>query len=237
MRKLDLTMSSQPDDTTCGPTCLHSLYRYLGMDISLERVIAEIDQFDKGGGTLGVILAKHALQKDLDVVIYSYNLNVFDPTWFELSNEELIFKLELSLNSRKKDLKYKIACNSYIEFLKLGGKIKFADLNPTLILKLLKSEGPILTGLSSTWLYQNMREEPITTDYDDIEGEPAGHFVVVYGYDKETKQVNVADPHLHNPIANHHYYYIPIDRLINSILLGVMTYDGNLVVIKRKKEL
>lgn len=237
MKKFDLKMRTQPDDTTCGPTCLYSLYSYLGLDFSFETILKDIEQFESGGGTLGVILAKHALKHDLDVTIYSYNLNIFDPTWFDLSNEELILKLKKTLEYKSHDEKYVIACNAYIDFLRDGGKLKFADLTRHLIYDLLKEEGPILTGLSATWLYQNMREEPLTTDYNDIEGEPSGHFVILYGYNRETKQINVADPHRNNPISNHHYYYIPVDRLINSILLGVMTYDGNLVTIKRKNKI
>ncbi len=28
--RLLLTMLPQPDETTCGPTCLHAIYRYWG---------------------------------------------------------------------------------------------------------------------------------------------------------------------------------------------------------------
>ena len=29
-RELDLDILAQPDDETCGPTCLHAVYRYFG---------------------------------------------------------------------------------------------------------------------------------------------------------------------------------------------------------------
>ena len=43
----------EPDDTTCGPTCLHADYRYYDDAISLQNVISETLQL-AGGGTLAV---------------------------------------------------------------------------------------------------------------------------------------------------------------------------------------
>ena len=42
--RLSLDILPQPDELTCGPTCLHAVYRYYGDDISLDQVIAEVDQ-------------------------------------------------------------------------------------------------------------------------------------------------------------------------------------------------
>jgi ABC-type bacteriocin/lantibiotic exporter with double-glycine peptidase domain len=36
---LRLDILPQPDDTTCGPTCLHAVYRYWGDEIPLAQVI------------------------------------------------------------------------------------------------------------------------------------------------------------------------------------------------------
>ena len=76
---LDITM--QPDDFTCGPACLHSVYDYYGDAISLDQVITEVQSL-KGGGTLAVLLGNHALRRGYRATIYTYNLHVFDPTWF-----------------------------------------------------------------------------------------------------------------------------------------------------------
>jgi len=39
--KLRVEILPQPDDFTCGPTCLHALYRYFGENLRLEQVIGE----------------------------------------------------------------------------------------------------------------------------------------------------------------------------------------------------
>src|SRR5690606_33790014 len=80
--QLKLEVLPQPNDTTCGPTCLHAVYRYFGEDIDLGHVIDEVPPLP-GGGTLAVWLANHALQRGYDATIFTYNLQLFDPSWFE----------------------------------------------------------------------------------------------------------------------------------------------------------
>jgi len=95
---------------------------------------------------------------------------------------------------------------------------------------------PILTGLSSTYLYGSMREYGENLDYDDLRGEPSGHFVVLNGYDKNRRTISVADPLHSNPLGEGPIYETEIDRLINAILLGIVTYDANLIVITPASE-
>jgi hypothetical protein len=229
--RLHLEILAQPDDTTCGPTCLHSVYRYYQDDISLKSVIDQVRKL-KGGGTLAVLLGCHALQRGYQAKLYTFNLQVFDPTWFnpvipDLKNR-LIRQMEV-----KKSQRIRTATQAYLEFLQLGGEISFEDLTSTLIRGLLKRNIPILTGLSATFLYQTAREidvEDITV-YDDIKGEPAGHFVVLCGYNVEDRMALVADPLLPNPISESQIYTVSLNRLICSIMLGILTYDANLLII------
>jgi hypothetical protein len=44
--------------------------------------------------------------------------------------------------------------------------------------------------------------------------------------------VLVADPMYDNPVSKTHRYEVSIDRLINAILLGILTQDANLLVIQ-----
>src|SRR3712207_6377837 len=52
----------QPDDVTCGPTCLRKVYHFYGMDIPLEQIAREIDR-NEDGGTLAVNLGISALHR------------------------------------------------------------------------------------------------------------------------------------------------------------------------------
>jgi hypothetical protein len=41
--------------------------------------------------------------------------------------------------------------------------------------------------------------------------------------------VRIADPYSGNPLCDSQYYTLPVQRLINAIHLGSMTYDANLL--------
>jgi hypothetical protein len=38
----------QPDNTACGPTCLHAVYRYYGVGMALQQVVDECLQLEEG---------------------------------------------------------------------------------------------------------------------------------------------------------------------------------------------
>ncbi len=228
--RIALDILSQPDDTTCGPTCLHAVYRYYGDDIPLQQVIAEAHILE-GGGTLEVLLACHALRRGYKATIYTYNLQVFDPTWFETPDIDLSAKLRQQVKV-KASKRLKVATKAYLEFLALGGILRFHDLTTALLRKYLKQDKPILCGLSSTYLYHCAREFGPTLDSDDIRGVATGHFVVLCGYDLHSRHVLVADPLKQNPSGKGQVYEVDIDRLVGSILLGILTYDANLLIIE-----
>ncbi|MEX2500182.1 MAG: C39 family peptidase [Wenzhouxiangellaceae bacterium] len=234
----------QPDTTTCGPTCLHALYRHFGDDVDLHEVIDTIHRLDHGG-TLDVFLANHALARGYRAKIYTYNLQVFDPTWFT-GKTNLADKLTAQMDA-KPDAQLHIATRGYLEYLELGGRIRFTDLTRTLIRRLLRSGNPVLTGLSATYLYCSMREWGPDDADDDIRGQPVGHFVLLTGYHPESREVEIADPMQENPLgsqscgsiagqAGRQNYRVHIDRLIGAILLGATTYDANLVVLQPRRQ-
>lgn len=229
---LSLNIRKQPDDVTCGPTCLQAVYQYYHDDIKLTDVIGQVKQL-KTGGTIAVTLGNHALERGYQVTIYTYNLTTFDPTWFK-PGVDLSEKLKLQLESKPKAKKLKAATKSYLKFLQNGGKIKFEELTPGFLRRHLETGTPILTGLSATYLYESPREiGDFEIRYDDIAGRPSGHFVVIKGYNQ--KEVYVADPLADNPISDKQHYPVTFHKLINSIMLGVMTYDANLLIIHPKE--
>ncbi len=229
--RLNLEVEPQPTETTCGPTCLHAIYRYHENLISLNKIIEEIPSFNDGG-TLSVFLANHALSRGFKVKIYTYNLIVFDPTWFSLKSSEFINKLKQQ-SRLKEDPRLVMATKGYTEFLERGGKLLLEDLKPTLIRRYLKKGLPILTGLSSTYLYRSMREFGPEDDDDDLRGTPQGHFVVLSGYDSVTRRVLVGDPLQPNPAFESGIYSLPIERVITAILLGIVTWDSSFVIIEK----
>jgi hypothetical protein len=229
---LGFAVEQQPDDVTCGPACLHGIYRHYGDELPLASVIADISQLDRGG-TLDVFLANHALNRGYDVTLFTYNLELFDPTWFELPNDEI--RERLAAQAKLKPWRrLQSATRGYDEFLRLGGRLRLRDLEPALLRKFLKRGTPVITGLSATYLYRAVRDVPETNADDDIRGEPVGHFVVLTGYRRDTREILIADPSKSNPLVGSRYYAVKVQRLIGAILLGIMTYDANLLVIEPK---
>jgi hypothetical protein len=228
--RIPVRVLPQPTETTCGPTCLHGVYQFWGDVMSLAQVIEETGSLSEGG-TLSVFLAHHAQKRGYRATIYTYNVQIFDPTWFELSRDAIVGKLHAQAEARE-DEKLRAATRAYIEFFERGGDLRFENLGEQLIRDLLTRHGPVLTGLSATFLYRMARERPDTNRPDDVAGHPVGHFVVLAGHRPETRELLVADPWDPNPLSEARSYWLDVDRVIGAILLGIITYDANLLIIE-----
>jgi hypothetical protein len=128
-RRLSVTTSfhfdirPQPDNTTCGPTCLHAVYRYFEDPIDLSSVIADVPTLD-GGGTLAVYLANHALRRGYRTTIIPYNLQIFDPTWSDMPPGDIAGRLRRQ-RAVKPDLpEIDRVTDAYLEYLQLGGRLR-----------------------------------------------------------------------------------------------------------------
>ncbi|HTL76490.1 MAG TPA: hypothetical protein VL654_09220 [Casimicrobiaceae bacterium] len=224
--RLPVTTLPQPDETTCGPTCLHAIYAYFGGDEPLPTVIERMWRLEHGG-TYAVYLACDALRNGYRARLYTYNLTVFDPTWFTTPRVDVAARLVMQRDA-KDERRGQHAIDGYLEFLARGGRLRFANLSQHLIRRILQCRLPILTGLSSTYLYRSVRECPDGTP-DDVRGHPVGHFVVIAGWDERQRRVMVVDPYQPNPWGPSHEYWISVDRVVAAILLGIVTHDANLL--------
>ena len=237
--RLYIDILPQPDDITCGPTCLHALYHYYDDPVPLNQLISEIPSLE-GGGTLAVHLACHALRRGYKATIYTYNLQLFDPTWFVPNGPNISEKLRLQQKYKNDDPLLQVASKAYLDFLEMGGRLRFEVLTPALIRRFLNRSIPLLTGLNATYLYNCSREHGKGNRlfYDDVCGESTGHFVVLAGYDRIQRNVLVFDPFMPNPVSTNQQYHVNIYRLICAIMLGIVTYDDNLLIIEpsRKKK-
>lgn len=226
-----LKMQAQPTETSCGPTCLHAVYQHFEDAYDLEAIISDIPE-NPDGGTYSVMLANHALKRGYQATIYSYNLRVFDPTWAGLKSAEIAPKLA-KRREHSASKRARANLSAYIEFLEQGGKIRFDELDSALLAMLLANGKPVIAGLNSTHLYRSSRLKKNGKD-DDVTGDVEGHFVTLFEYDHANKQILVADPYHKNPLSDSLIYAIAPQRLINSIMLGIVTYDANLLLIDKK---
>ena len=220
----------QPDESTCGPTCLHAIYQHYNDVVELPSLISEVTSLENGG-TLAVFLACHALRRGYKATLYTYNLQIFDPTWFSESRVDIAERLKRQLEF-KYTPQFRLATEAYLEYLSLGGKIRHTELNAKLLRRYLYRNVPILTGLSATYLYGTAREVGSACEYDDLRGEPTGHFVLLHDYERKERVVHIADPLYPNPMAMGQHYSASLNRVLGAILLGVLTQDANLLMIE-----
>ena len=211
---------------------MRKVYDFYGRSATLEEIIGALQRNDDGG-TLAVYLGISALSQGYHARIYSYDLQIFDPTWFELGKLALAQRIQARVPYLR-DPKRVRAASAYIEFLGGGGELAFTELTPALFRSIIDDGHPILAGLSATYLYRFARERwderaKLLVD-DDIAGEPIGHFVVISGYENWGRRVIVLDPSEHVP-AEDGRVVVDTGRVINAILLGDATYDAVLLEI------
>jgi len=223
----------QPDEVTCGPTCLRKVYAFYGAEQSLEEVLGSLER-NEDGGTLAVFLGMAAMKNGYRARIYTYDLQIFDPTWSDLPREALTQKIRARFPYLKDEKRHR-AADAYMRFLEAGGDLAFDELTPALLKSIIDRGHPILAGLSATHLYRFPRErydEELGAHVDDdVRGEPTGHFVVISGYDQWGRRLVVLDPSEHVPVSANGRVVVDSERLINSILLGDVTYDAVLLEV------
>lgn len=231
---LDVSIETQPDCVTCGATCLQAIYNYFDDHIALAQLIEEAPYLETGG-TLAVLLGCHALERGYQAALNTFNLDVVDPTWFRRKNDCLLEKLrEQLLHVTDKKIFY--ITEVYIKFLELGGKINFSELSVGLVSHYLDNRIPLLSGVCATYWYQNMRDYTNEDDravYDEWLGKPSGHFIVVKGYEPRTQELVIADPYAPHPLSRSHYYQVPFSHWVHAHIMGVMSYDAELLAISR----
>lgn len=236
--ELKIEQFTQPDDVTCGPTCLLKVYRYFGLDLELSRVVGEIDR-NEDGGTLAVFLGLAALRRNFRARIFPYDLRIFDPTWKSLPAPVLEDRIRRRI-PHLRSVKAKRAAAAYLEFSEQGGELLFEELTPLLLKRILNRNHPVLAGLSATHLYGYARErhDPETHELvpDDIAGDSIGHFVVIAGYERWGRRFILRDPATHVPEPVEGRLVVDAQRLINSILLGDLTYDAVLLEVWAESE-
>jgi len=231
--ELPFEITPQPTETTCGPAALQSVYRYWGLEVPIDTAIQGIVSLP-GGGTWAVHLGRDALARGFRARIYTCDLQLFDPSWFKTGAPPLSDRLRRQSAARDLPLALQEQALAYLDFLEAGGEVRMDEMGTELVSGYLRRGVPVIAGLSCTWLYRSARErwDGHRAIPDDLAGTPTGHFVVVRGIDSTHREVLIADPFLHPPYPGSRDYTMPIRRFFNALMLGVVTNDAKLLVIR-----
>lgn len=239
-RVLPVPRIVQPDDTSCGPTCLAQVLRFFGD----RRPPAELRRRlrrNPDGGTLAVHLGRLALELGHHARLHPLGVRVFDPTWWALDQATLRDRLARRAAGLADPEGRELAA-AWLDYVDAGGHLAFHEPSPALLVRILDRGHPIICGLSATWLYRESRTIPETNVEDDVLGWPQGHFVTVVGHTGGGKHFHIVDPSPDAPVATGGAptassgqapgrYPLPADRLIHAILLGDITHDAVLLEV------
>lgn len=238
----EFEIPKQTDGVSCGPTSLYAVYRHYGLDVTLEQVSKDVERMPNQG-TLDAFLGIDALKRGMTATIVSSNIGVLDPSWKGMEGDALAAKLESYRNTMNAAGKYTEAtvADAYARFVRMGGVLQVMSAMPTqtcckvnipcgFTFNKFDENLPAICGLSYTALFHETREDDATNEVTDM-GRPVGQFVVVTGkpcwdyYD-------IADP-WDGPRGQH--YSLCYDELDRAILLGTLTNDGGILIVKPKK--
>ena len=220
----------QPDDVSCGPTCLAAVLQFHGIETNLTRVRAATPK-NADGGTLAPYLARAAMAHGLKVRCHPFAVQVFDPTWWDLPADEVTARLRRRTHGLRPGRLRRVH-DAWLAYLEAGGMLSLGELLGGELVAAIDAGHPLICGLSITWLYQEPRERPEDNVDDDIHGSPVGHFVVINGYTDGGATFLITDPWPQPPFdRDGGVYTVSRRRLTQAILLGDATHDAVVVEV------
>ncbi len=216
----------QPDEVSCGPTCLAAVLRFHGLADASPEEVRRVTPRNPDGGALAPFLGLAAMRLGARARCHPFATRVFDPTWRKLSAAECLRRL-VQRTEALPEGRLRRVHEAWRTFLEEGGEVALGELRPSELVQALDAGRPLICGLSITWLYQEPRERPEDNTDDDIHGSPVGHFVVVNGYGGSGQSFFVIDPWPEPPFdRSDGVYRVSQRRLTQAILLGDATHDA-----------
>lgn len=212
------------ESCACGPICLLNIYEYYKKDISLNKILKDLN-IELKEQTHCAQLARHLNNNKLKTTIYSSCAGNISPDWKGKTQEEIVELLKrwVTYNYRNSWLKDALYLLFYLQE---GGNIKIVDLSKEIIDKCLEEKHLILTSLDDSWLW-GKRKINQQAKYDSIKGYANGHSIVIYGKTKD--KYLISDSYPTEIEGKDGLYSVNKDKLLVSILL----WSGQIVCVKK----
>lgn len=168
------------------------------------------------------------MQQKFRVSFYTFDCQIIDQSWAELTSNEIIVRLKAGLDGRvvgglgkEWSRAYR---ESYIEYLEVGGKLIILPSVTSKLLYELLAKGPIFVCVCFNTLYGVGRTKDNVPD--DVNGRVWNHSIVIYGNDN-TGNLLVADP-----IRKPGLHIVEPERMIAAISTAQLECDNLLFQIE-----
>ena len=194
----------QPTNSTCGYASLAMLLSYYSINTSVEELTKKVPQpkDEKGepAGSVTAQLVEWCQEQGLKTHMYSFDCEVLDLSWKDLSAKEVLAKLKTAHGKKVAPVFGKhwtdVYIDAYTDMLKAGSKLTIQPLVTTKLLYMLLEKGPVFANICSTASRGKGRTRNIDlrkSVVDDVNGSIWNHSIVIYGNDKDGNFL-VADP-------------------------------------------
>ncbi len=168
--------------------------------------------------------------RDFDVELYTFDCQIIDQSWAGLRPQDIITRLEVGMGGREVPTLGALWSNayrqSYIDYLKSGGRMHIQPAVTSELLYTLLENGPVIPCISYSTMYGVGRVDE-DSQPDDVKGKAWNHTIVIYGVDDRGRFL-IADP-LRKPGL----HVIKPDRMIAAISTAQIECDNLLFQISK----
>jgi len=222
----------------CVQASATALLNYFGVAKTFDQVKAEvpvyIDSQGKIRGTSIGHMATYLIKQGFSATIHTVDIQIFDRSWNELSNHELVDRLHKRqpyLKHPEYDAEILAAMvDGYIQFLTAGGQLSMSLIDEAYLYQLL-AKSPFLAVISFNFLNQTAKyvlgkanDKPIP---DSIKGAPGTHMVAVMGY--QDHQFQIMDPDYEFGGLR----WVDSNLLVGCIYLAETDYDSMVISVQK----
>lgn len=208
-RKHPIKHQYQTSPGNCSQTALSTMLSQFNNSYTVEEISKhvpvgtyndETTSKHEEWGTINMELATWCVKQGFTVDLHTFDFQIIDLEWADLSKAKLLERLEAAEEVRDVyalgEENSKIYVRHYFDFLKAGGDLHIHPYVSTKLLYKLLDKGPILACVQANVFYNMGRYMNIgktETTFDDLSGNLNDHAVVIYGND-EKGDFLVADP-------------------------------------------
>lgn len=231
MIKHKIVHQYQLTNTSCSQTALSILLSFFDQQISPEEIIKGVPEIknDQGEdwGTINQQIATWCISRGFKVDMFTSDFQIIDSSWAALEANELLDRMEKAKDFRDIPSLGKqtteLYLQSYIDFIKAGGKLHIYPYFTTKIINNLLGQSPLLISVCYNVLYDTGRTKEVElrkTGPDDLNGDLMNHSVVLYGIDENGNYL-IADPWREPGLIT-----IDPERLLSSMTASLIYCDN-----------